>query len=52
MFYTSILIAGLYIPITSAVIGAVYLLIRVGYANAYSKGPTFRKPFAPFIILS
>jgi hypothetical protein len=45
------LCAGLYIPITSAVIGAVYLIVRVGYAYGYSKGPSFRKPYAPFIML-
>jgi len=47
-----LLVSGLYFPITSAIIGVLYLIGRVGYYWGYSKSVNARKPFVPLIMLT
>jgi hypothetical protein len=44
------LIAGLFLPITTAVWGGVYILARFGYMCAYLQAPKKRSMFVPIII--
>ena len=48
----SMLIAGLFLPIATAVWGTLYLLARIGYVCAYLQAPNKRKIFTPFLLFT
>ena len=44
------LIAGLFMPITVAIWGGLYIIARLGYVCAYMKSPKQRMMFVPMIV--
>merc|ERR1712086_374352 len=48
----SMMIAGLFMPLTTAIWGGLYIIFRLGYTCAYLQAPTKRNPWAVFIVLT
>ena len=46
------LIAGIWMPITTAIWTGIYIIARIGYACGYSKSVKARATFAPILVMT